>query len=163
ARSRNAAYSSARVVARSVDGSHQKQPRRYSAGALSIRYLPPASRSVLLARRRRYPGERPHPVRELEGQEAVVLASRIEHRGRRIEAHLRGTMVWSAGGRSAIVLRSRTRRSDRRRVEVGNLLWMHRIADVEYANAGFEVPACQRGRILLIVDAAVMAAISEPG
>jgi len=67
----------------------------------------------------------------------------------------------SAGGRSAIVLRSRTRRSDRRRVEVGNLLWMHRIANVEHPDAGVEVTAGERRCLLLVVHAAVVAAVHE--
>src|SRR6185295_2826169 len=48
-------------------------------------------------------------------------------------------------------------------VVIGDLAWPHRIADVEYANAGEEVAAGKRRRLVDVVHAAVVAAIGKAG
>src|SRR5262249_44645445 len=49
------------------------------------------------------------------------------------------------------------------RIVVGDLARTYRIADVEYANAGIEVAAGERRRLMIVVDAAVMRAVKEAG
>ena len=70
-------------------------------------------------------------------------------------------MIGTAIGSGAIVLRSRARRGNCRRVVIGDFLWPLRIANVEHPDTGFEVAARQRRCIFLVVDAAVMRAVRE--
>src|SRR5436190_21948747 len=47
------------------------------------------------------------------------------------------------------------------RIVIGDLARPNRIADVEYANPGIEVAARERGRLVLIINATVVAAVHE--
>src|SRR5206468_529997 len=118
---------------------------------------------ILRARRRGAFREGPRAIRELEHQEPVVLACAPNGARPVIKVNLRRAPVGTAraplAGRN--VIRSRTRRCRPSRIVVGDFLWPLGIANVENTNAGVEEAAGEGGRMLLVVDAAVVAAISE--
>src|SRR5437879_11265610 len=101
---------------------------------------------VLLSWRRAAFGEWPDTVRELQGQQAVVLARRPKRSSCAIQVHLSRTPVWPAGMEVApeVVVRSRTWRRRSGRIEVRDLLRSHRIANVEHPDAGVEHTARQK-------------------
>src|SRR3989442_8087943 len=59
------------------------------------------------------------------------------------------------------MIRPRTRGRCAGRIEVGDLFRTYRVTDVEYPQAGIEIPARERRRVMPVVDAAVVAAVGE--
>src|ERR1700730_749138 len=143
--------------------------QRASAGAFGDDDATVARRSpsslVLLTRRRGTLRERPYAVCEFQHQQPVVLASRPQRAPRRVKMNLRRAPIGTAGDPTpgTEVVGPRARGGHSSRVVIGDLLWLQWIADVEDADAGIEVTAGQRGRVMLVIHAAVMAAVGESG
>ena len=87
---------------------------------------------VTAARRRLALRERPDAVGELEHQEAVILAGGPERSVVGVQMHLRRARIRSAGTPLTDGGMVRSHRCGRRpcRIEVGDLRWVHLIADV---------------------------------
>src|SRR6267142_3729413 len=124
---------------------------------------------VLLARRRGTVLERPDTVFELQHQQPIVLARGPQSCWpvaiRHMQVNLRRAPVGTARDPTpfAKMIGPGARVGRASGVVVRDLLWTARIADVEHADAGIEVTAGQRGRVVLVVHAAVVAAVGEGG
>src|SRR3989442_1441167 len=59
------------------------------------------------------------------------------------------------------MIRPRTSGRCAGRIEVGDFFRTYRVPDVEYAQAGIEIPAGERRRVMPVIDAAVVAAVGE--
>src|SRR6266478_853156 len=118
---------------------------------------------VLLSRWRAAFREWPDTIRKLQGQQAVVLACRPKRSLCAIQVHLSRTPVRTAGMEVApkVVVRSRTWRRRSGRIEVRDLLRLHRIANVEHPDAGVEHTACQSRSAMAIIDTAVVRSIGK--
>src|SRR5882762_3440884 len=121
---------------------------------------------VLLAGRRTAVLERPHPFPELQREHAVVLASRPQRAALGVQVRLRRAPVRTARlpvRTDGVVVGARARGRRASRVVVGDLLRPQRITDVEHADTGVEHSTDQGGRMMLVVDAAVMRPVREDG
>ena len=86
----------------------------------------------------------------------------------RVKAELRTAPVRTSGLCTRVnkcgrveVLRAIARCGHSRRIEVGNFLRTPRIAYIEHAHPGVEIGACERGCIVFVIDAAIMASVRE--
>ena len=119
--------------------------------------------SVLQTRRRAAGRERPYAVGELKRKETIVLTSGLQAGCGRVQAYLSATPIGASGDPATgpEVIGPGAGNGCPRRVVVSDFFGTERIANIEHADAGTEVTACQRRRVFPVIHAAVMGAIRE--
>ena len=119
--------------------------------------------SVLQTRRRAAGRERPYAVGELKRKKTIVLAGGLEAGRGRVQAYLSATPIGASGDPTACpeVIGPGAGNGCPRRIVVSDFLGPERIANIEHADPGTEVTACQCRCVGPVIHAAVMGAIRE--